>query len=144
MAHRVTRLRHITLTNGDCYLTQFLCPKDPASGSAYIIDFQAVSANFGAYDLAYLFPTFWTSVQRREQRREERLLRRYHQTLQAYGVNDYSWDDLLTDYQLMVTFMLFDPIWDQSSGAPQSYWWPKLQCLTGAFKDLNCSYLLDT
>jgi hypothetical protein len=141
LARRVPGLRHLTLTNGDCYLTQFLCPSDPA-GTAYLIDFQDVSANFGAYDLVYMFATFWTPEQRGEGGREQRLLRRYHAELQAGGVRGYSWDDLLIDYRHMIIFMIFDPIWNQISGSPRSYWWPKLQCLAGAYQDLRCVELL--
>ena len=38
--------------------------------------------------------------------------------------------------------MIFDPVWDQTSGASEAYWLPKLRCLTGAFKDLDCLSLL--
>jgi hypothetical protein len=141
---QVLPYRHITMTNGDCYFSQFLCPLDPAQERTRIVDWQSASANFAAYDLAYLFPTFWTPAQRHEQAREERLLRRYHNTLVARGVQGYSWDDLMTDYRMMITFMLFDPVWNQTDGSPESYWWPKMQCLADAFKDLECAALLDT
>ncbi len=101
-----------------------------------------MSANFGAFDLAFLVPTFWTRAQRLEQSREQRVLHQYHQALCRYGVTGYAWDTLLTDYQLMVTLMIFDPVWDQTSGASRAYWWPKLQCLTAAYIDLNCAALL--
>jgi hypothetical protein len=130
------------MSNGDCYLSQFLCPKESAAGQTYLIDFQDVSANIGAYDLVYMFATFWTPAQRREGRREDRLLRRYYAELCANGVQGYSWDDLLTDYRLMLAFIIFDPIWNQTSGSPRSYWWPKLKCLVGAFRDLGCADLL--
>lgn len=142
LAHRVTAFRHVTLTNGDCYFAQTLCPKEPASGETYLIDFQDVSANFAAYDLVYLFATFWSPRQRRENGREERLLHRYHEVLHANGVNSYSWDELMTDYRLMVLMMLFDPVWNQTSGSRREYWWPKLQCLTDNYRDLRCDDLL--
>ena len=56
--------------------------------------------------------------------------------------DDYPWEALWVDYQLMVTLMIFDPIWDQTSGASHTYWWPKLHCLTDAYMDLNCAALL--
>ena len=62
----------------------------------------------------------------------------------ACGVQGYSWDDLMADYRMMITFMLFDPVWNQTDGSPESYWWPKMQCLARAFKDLECAALLDT
>jgi hypothetical protein len=142
LERRVARLEKLTVTNGDCYFTQFLCPRDPTRCDTRIVDFQDASANLAAYDLVYLFATFWTPEQRHENRREDRLLRRYHRALQAAGIIDFTWDDLLTDYKLMITYMLFDPVWNQTSGASQAYWWPKLQCLVGAFQDLECEELL--
>jgi len=130
------------LTNGDCYFAQFLCPRDQRVDRTHIVDFQAVSANLGAYDLVYLFATFWTSTQRRDYDREARLLRQYHNTLQAARVMKYSWDALLVDYRLMIAYMIFDPVWDQTTGAKKSYWWPKLCCLTDAYRDLGCADLL--
>jgi hypothetical protein len=38
--------------------------------------------------------------------------------------------------------MIFDPVWDQTGGASEEYWLPKLRCLTGAFNDLDCYSLL--
>jgi hypothetical protein len=142
LEQRTASLTNVTLTNGDCYFNQFLCPRHPRADTTRLIDFQAVSAGVGAYDLVYLFATFWTTAQRHDNDREERLLRYYHHTLQATGVTGYSWDNLLTDYKLMVAYMIFDPIWDQTSGASKNYWWPKLCCLTDAYRDLGCAELL--
>jgi thiamine kinase-like enzyme len=142
LADRFGPMRAVTLSNGDCYFIQFLCPKMLEESSTYLIDFDSVSANLPAYDLVYMFATFWTSDQRKERGREENLLRRYHHALQAHGVSGYSWDALLADYRLCVLYMIFDPVWDQTSGASEAYWLPKLRCLTGAFMDLDCIGLL--
>ena len=145
LAPRITAFRNLTLTNGDCYFTQFLCPQarptHDESPAIYLVDFQAASGNFGAYDLAYLLPTFWTPEQRLAGERESGLLRHYHQTLLASGVADYTWEQLLEDYRLMVAYMVFDPLWDQVSGADESYWRPKLRCLTANYQDLRCAEL---
>ncbi len=95
-----------------------------------------------ARDLVYLLATFWTSAQRRDGDREERLLRRYHAALVAHGVADYPWDDLARDYRLMLIFILFLPIWDAVNGSSRAYWWPKLTCLAGAYQDWRCAELL--
>jgi len=137
LADRVTSHRNLTLSNGDSYFAQFLCPNDPA-GTTYLIDFQSPKADFAALDLVYLFATFWTPAQRR--RRESALLRHYHRAIQAYGVR-YGWDELLVDYRLMVIYMLFFPLWDYVNGSRRAYWWPKMYCLTGAFQDLGCADL---
>ncbi len=137
LADRVVDRRNLTLSNGDSYFAQFLCPNDPA-GTTYLIDFQSPKADFAALDLVYLFATFWTPAQR--QRREPALLRRYHRAIQAHGVS-YGWDELLVDYRLMVIYMLFFPLWDYVNGSRRAYWWPKMYCLTGAFQDLGCADL---
>lgn len=138
LACRIATRTNLTLSNGDSYFAQFLCPKT-LGGTTYIIDFQSPKADFAALDLVYLFATFWTPAQRQE--REERLLRRYHQALQTYGVQ-YHWDELLTDYRLMVVYLLFFPLWDYANGSRRAYWWPKMLCLTGAFQGLRCVELL--
>jgi thiamine kinase-like enzyme len=142
LADRFGDMRAITLSQGDCYFIQFLCPTAPGQENAYLIDFDSVSANLPAYDLVYMFATFWTPEQRKEMGREEKLLRRYHNALLAHGVEGYSWHDLMMDYRLCVLYMAFDPVWDQTSGASHAYWLPKLRCLTGAFMDLDCISLL--
>jgi thiamine kinase-like enzyme len=142
LADRFGPMKHVTLSNGDCYFIQFLCPRIPGKDIAYLIDFDSVSTNLPPYDLVYMFATFWTPEQRNEGGREEKLLRRYHDALLAHGVNSYSWHDLLRDYRLCILYMIFDPVWDQTSGASETYWLPKLRCLTGAFMDLNCLSLL--
>lgn len=142
LADRFGPMRGVTLSNGDCYFIQFLCPRQSGEEIAYLIDFDSVSTNLPPYDLMYMFATFWTPEQRKEAGREEKLLRRYHDKLQAHGVSCYSWPDLLRDYRLCVLYMIFDPVWDQTSGASEAYWLPKLRCLTGAFEDLDCLSLL--
>lgn len=141
LRHRMLDRTKITLTHGDCYFSQFLVPIDPDCQSAYMIDFDSVSGNLGAYDLAYLLPTFWTASQRREANRESTLLQRYHQQLLLHGVHDYAWEDLLLDYRLMVTHMLFDPFLDHNPHN-RTYWWPKMECLAAAYNDLACAELL--
>jgi thiamine kinase-like enzyme len=142
LADRFGPMHAVTLSEGDCYFIQFLCPTTPGRDTAYLIDFDSVSANLPAYDLVYMFATFWTPEQRQEAGREEKLLRRYHAALQAHGIDGYSRQDLLRDYQLCVLYMIFDPVWDQTDGASEAYWLPKLRCLTGAFMDLDCLSLL--
>jgi len=70
---RVVSRAGLTLTHGDCYLSQFPVS---AEGRAVLLDLGDAGTNFGAYDLAYLLPTFWTRTQRAEH--EEAALRRYH------------------------------------------------------------------
>lgn len=133
LAPRVTSFQHLTLSQGDCYLTQFLVPRYATHQGAILVDFQAASVNFGAYDLVYMVATFWTSAQRAQH--EERLLRLYWETLQLHGVMGYPWERLREDYKMMLGLMLFDPIQDAVRGSSAAYWQPKLHCLVAACRD---------
>ncbi|HEX9036653.1 MAG TPA: hypothetical protein VF808_06630 [Ktedonobacterales bacterium] len=131
-----TGTRHgLTLTHGDCYLTQFLCPRAGITAPTYLVDFQSVGADLPGGDLIHMFAFWWTREQRLEGKREERALRRYHASLLAHGVRDYTWNNLLAAYRLTLTVMLFYPIWDETNGSPRDYWFPKLQHIVAAWQD---------
>jgi len=132
---RLRQMRGLTMSQGDCYLSQFLVPR-VGSGDAYLIDFQDACVNFPTYDLVYMFATFWTREQRG--RYEENLLRRYLNGLQSRGVN-YEWEDLCDDYRLCLSYMLFDAVWNATSGSSRAYWQPKLGCLVAAYQDWGCA-----
>jgi hypothetical protein len=136
-APRVLTFKNLTYTEGDAYVTQYLTPKNYGSGVAYLVDYQDAFANFGAFDLVHLLATFWTPAQRHEQQREERLLKRYLEILHTNGVQEYTWADLLSDYRLMLIIIVLVPVWDATSGAPRSYWYPKMRCLIDNLNDLD-------
>lgn len=132
----------LTLLHGDAYFANFLCPKGSTGSPTYLLDWQPPVVDIGGYDLANLCATFWTSKQRREARREEQLLQRYHTILQAYGVANYTWVNLITDYQAGLIYWLLVPLQDRHDGSSRDYWWPKLQCLVAAFREWRCAELL--
>ncbi|HEX2516777.1 MAG TPA: hypothetical protein VH257_18880 [Chloroflexota bacterium] len=137
------RRRQRTLTHNDCYFSNWLSPLRPASGPPRLIDWQSPEVSPGPFDLVPLLATFVTPDQRREGGFEARLLRRYHAGLVAAGVQDYSWEDCHDDYRLGIAdYWLFYPIWDEVNGSGRDYWWPKLRCLVGAYRDLECAALL--
>ncbi len=141
---RITTLRNLTMSNGDSYFAQFLCPLPEAAGQhAYLVDFQEASVNFAAFDLVFMFAVFWTPQQRHANERETRLLRHYHDTLIQHGVTGYSWDQLWEDYRFMLALILFFPLFDAVSGASQHYWWTKMQCVVANFRDLDCMALFE-
>jgi hypothetical protein len=57
-------------------------------------------------------------------------------------VTGYDWVDLLTDYRLALIEWLLVPLQDRLDGAGRDYWWPKMQCLIGAYRDHDCGALL--
>src|SRR5581483_10065494 len=139
---RFRQRSNLTLVHGDAYFANFLCPKNPGTGATYLLDWQSPTVDIGGYDLANLCAAFWTHEQRHQHQREEKMLRRYHTVLQNHGVNNYSWDDLLTDYRTGLIFWLLMPVQDYFGGAGKEYWWPKMQCLVAAFQDWHCHHLL--
>jgi hypothetical protein len=138
---RLAAFSHLTLTHGDAYLANFLCPHEGQTGASYLIDWQSPEVYRGASDLVTMCTTFWTREQRSERDREHRVLRQYHRTLQQHGVTGYPWEDLVTDYQLSIMDWLLIPLQDRLDGAGKAYWWPKMACLSDAFEDWNCSNL---
>lgn len=134
--------KHLTLVHADAYFANFLCPKSEKSDTTYLLDWQSPIVDIGGYDLANLCATFWTSEQRHEANREKKILERYYATLQRYGVTNYSWEDLLTDYQTGLIYWLLVPVQDQHGGAGKDYWWPKMQCLVTAFHEWHCGEML--
>lgn len=141
LGERVTTGTNMTLVHGDCYLSQFLYPRD-GSGPVYLVDWQGASPDLPTIDLTHLFATFWTPEQRRERDRERRLLQRYLAGLHARGVTEYDWQALQHDYRLLLIYMVFYPVWDAVNGSSKAYWWPKMQCLTSAYRDWECQELL--
>jgi Phosphotransferase enzyme family len=133
---------HITLVHGDAYFANFLCPKHMGGGATYLLDWQSPTVDIAGYDLANLCATFWTSAQRHEAQREQKILERYHTVLRAHGVASYTWEDLLTDYQTGLIYWLLVPVQDRYGGSRKEYWWPKMQCLVAAFREWRCAELL--
>ena len=142
LAHRFRTGTNLTLTHGDAYFANFLCPKEPTTGTTYLLDWQSPSFDIGGCDLANLCAAFWTAEQRHEAQREDNILHRYHTVLQECGVSSYSWDELVTDYKIGLIVWLFIPVQDCYDGASKEYWWPKMQCLVAAFRDWHCEDLL--
>jgi hypothetical protein len=141
--HLIPRLaarRNLTLTHGDAYFANFLCAREGTD--AYLVDWQSPEVDHPGTDLALLLASFWTPRQRHEQSRELRCLQLYHQTLYDNGVPDYTWQDLVTDYQAGLLYWLLVPLQDAADGSPPSYWLPKLSCLADAARDWQCLDLL--
>jgi hypothetical protein len=138
---RLATFSHLTLTHGDAYLANFLCPQEGQRGNSYLIDWQSPEVYLGASDLVTMCATFWTREQRAEGERERKVLAQYHRTLQENGVSGYAWDDLVRDYQYSLVDWLLVPLQDRFEGSDKSYWWPKMQCLAHAFEDWNVSEL---
>jgi hypothetical protein len=138
---RLATFKDLTLTHGDSYLANFLCPRPGQQGNSYIIDWQGPEVYLGASDLVTMCATFWTREQRAESERELNVLRHYYRTLLENGVRGYAWEDLVRDYQYAIVDWLLVAVQDRLDGAGKSYWWPKMQCLIAAYEDWRVSDL---
>lgn len=142
LAPRMQVKSRITLIHGDAYFANMLSPREGVVGETYLIDWQSAEPHLGTFDLVNLCDTFWTREQRHEGQREQRILQHYFAQLQARGVQNYSWDDLLLDYRLALIEWLLITVQDARNGSKRSYWLPKLQCISAAFEDWHCADLL--
>jgi thiamine kinase-like enzyme len=144
LAPRMRARSRITLMHGDAYFANMLSPREGVTGETYLIDWQSPEAHLGACDLVNLCDTFWTREQRTEGQREQRILRRYLAQLQAHGIRNYGWDDLVLDYRLEIIEWLLTTVQDARNGSKRNYWLPKLQCVSAAFEDWHCADLLES
>jgi hypothetical protein len=131
LASRFDMNKNLTVIHGDCYFVQFMVNDE----TAYIADFDSVGRSVPTDDLVFLMTTFWTTETR--QQHENALLRRYHQTLNQ---PDYTWDNLILDYRVMILYRIFHAVWD-GTYADESYWRPKMRCSLEAYHDWHCSGL---
>lgn len=129
LARRVEERRCLTLAHGSAYFSRFLIPR-AGRGRTYLVDLEGVRANFAAFDLATLLPTFWTPAQ--QQLTTAYALHHYHRALLAHGVRDYTFQQLQDDYRLMRYLLRFEPVGDALSGASGSYWRVKMANLLGS------------
>jgi len=139
---RLTSIERNTLIHGDAHIWNFLHPRDPENGRAYLIDL-ATSNRIRppTSDLAYMMALQWFPERRAMM--EESLLRHYHRALLSYGVKEYSWEDCWLDYRRSVITHLFTPILQWDGGQiPAIVWWHNFERISEAYKDLNCADLL--
>jgi aminoglycoside phosphotransferase (APT) family kinase protein len=141
LGERAYRSGNLTLIHGDPNWGNVLLPRDLEAGIALIIDWQLVRVGYAAEDLAFLITLFWDREPR--QRMEKDLLKRYHQGLVRYGVENYGWTEFWNDYRLaVISGMLFTPMWFWATGSSDSWWEPSLYRVMQACEDLGCIELL--
>ena len=55
----------------------------------------------------------------------------------------YSFDQLMLDYKVELSFMITFSLWDYSyQGSNDRYWWEKFMNVNHAFMDLKCTELI--
>ena len=136
---RLTDRRALTIIHGDAHTWNFLYPRSGA-GAAFLIDWQLWHLDVGPRDLAFLMALHWYPSRRREF--ELPLMRRYHDAMLNYRVENYSFDELWLDYRRCVVRNLTIPILFWSRGMKPEGWWHRLECALAAYHDLACEELL--
>jgi len=135
-----------TLVHGDANPGNILAPLH-GDTPVYLVDRQpfdwSLTTWLGASDLAYMMVHWWDTAIRREL--EMPILRRYHEVLQECGVQNYSWEQLLTDYRLSVVHSAYVATeWcrnEEDCVDMKWAWFPMLQKAMTAYFDHNCAAL---
>jgi|GEM_PF-2916156 len=105
---RVQTGKGLTLLHGDYHFGNVFLPNPPLTRDVAILDWECAQSGIGTFDLAYLLVHSHHSQQRRDF--EHSLLKLYHNNLRYYGIEDYSWEECLYDYQLGLLATLFVPV----------------------------------
>ena len=133
---------NITLVHGDPHFWNFFYPKELKNEQqkAVLFDWSLWALGAGAQDLAYMIGIFWIPDTRGMM--EVDLLKRYHDNLLNFGIDDYSWDDCWYDYRLNTILNLYRVVFWWNLGSPADLWWGALNNVICAIEDLNCMDLL--
>lgn len=140
LASRLATGFDVTIVHGDAHMWNFLYPRDPAIGTACLVDWQLWHISVGASDLAYMMALHWYPERRAAL--EKPLLRHYHRCLQEHGIRTYGWEACWRDYQWAAVRNLLLPVIQWSAKIPAAGWWPHLERAMLAFEDLGCADLL--
>jgi hypothetical protein len=143
---RTLRSAGFTIIHGDAGSANVLVPHRGDS-PIYLIDRQpfdwSLTTWLGVYDLVYATILDWPVADRR--RLEQPLLRRYHRQLLDHGVSGYSWDQLQTDYRLMIPMGVYIAVEYCRGGLNAKsidVWLPYLQRTLTACDDHDCAALV--
>jgi hypothetical protein len=140
LVQRTRDWRHMTVTQGDAHVWNCFLPKDGATETPRLFDWDAWQAAVGTEDLAYMIAMHWYPDLRR--RSERPLLDAFHDELLAHGVTGYDRRALQEDYRLSVLWQTTRPLWMRSVGIPPGIWWNNLERIHLAAEDLDCRELL--
>jgi Phosphotransferase enzyme family len=137
--HRST-MAPLTVVHGDAHPWNFLTPVDPGEQRTCLLDWEGWSIEPGPHDLASLIALHLPVDERRAL--EEELLERYLLALRDHGVGDYDLLSCRDDYRRAVARRVLSPVGMWSRGTRTRSWWPALEHITAAFRDLRCHELL--
>ena len=137
----------LTIALNDIKIRHVLFSPEPGSGGFAVVDFQLVVRARGVLDLARFYGGSLDTQLRRSS--EMRLLRSYHDSLLASGVEGYSFEECLTDYRLghlqnLADLMAIEAQHLQQRGGDRAVQIQKVQLerYAAAITDLDCGELL--
>jgi hypothetical protein len=133
--------RHLTVVHGDAHVWNALLSRGATLDDVRLIDWDGWRVDMASDDLAYMLALHWYPDWRR--RHERDVLARYHETLMAEGVRDYSFDALWQDYRYSVLWQITTPLWQAAHALAPVIWWNNLERVMLAVNDLGCLELLE-
>jgi hypothetical protein len=137
---RLTEVAGLTVTHGDAHWWNLLYPRDPDRHRVCLFDWQLWHVDVGTRDLAFMVALGGYSE--RMAAMEQNLIRRYHDSLIARGVGNYTWDDCWNDYRWSALRNLNVPVIQWSQGRSAGLWWGNLERAMLAYEELRCYELL--
>ena len=130
---RVEQGRALTLIHGDAHLNNVLFPKNPRVHTPILIDWEGWIRGIAIWDLARIL-TYCVHPSKR-QFLDKSLLKRYHARLVDLGVDNYSFQNCINDFQLCIV-----------ANIPHAMAWTGLTHLEhtlSAFAAWDCQTLFD-
>jgi hypothetical protein len=140
LVQRIRDWRHLTVIQGDAHVWNCFLPKDGATETPRLFDWDGWRVAVGTEDLAYMIAMHWYPEMR--QRAERPLLDAFHDELLAHGVTGYDRRALQDDYRLSVLWQTTRPLWMRNVGIQPRIWWSNLERIHLAADDLDCRELL--
>jgi aminoglycoside phosphotransferase (APT) family kinase protein len=108
-----------TLVHGDAHFWNLLYPRDGTSEGTCLVDLETCRVGYGVEDIAYAVALRYPQ---RTRENELALVARYHATLVAHGVTNYSWERCWADYRHAVRLQVLLPVMWWLDGLPQEFW----------------------
>ncbi len=135
-----TERSHITVCNGDSHIYNFMVPYDN-SNEPVITDFQFWGNGLGTGDLAHLTRVNFSDELKKTI--QIPLIKRYYETLQKYGVKNYSWEECLNNYRREVASMVLIPMWQFCCfGLKYEEWIGDVEGLIFNYECMNCEEII--
>lgn len=126
----------LTLIHGDAHTGNFLNGRDSLVNRTCLLDWEFWRVDICTDDLAFMIARAW--YLERRQRLENHLLRLYYNHLISSSIDNFSWEQCLTLYNVSVIKLLFRPVQQWINHMSSRIWWQELDRVFCACEDLKC------